>query len=229
MRFAVLVAVVLGACANGNRDTPDAGVPTDAGNDASAPSDAPVVVIPACGDVTCDVVFVALSGDDGAAGTKAAPVRTIAAAITKAAAANPVRAVFVQAGAYEEAIEMADGVSIFGGFDTTWTRVASATTEIIAPSPAVVFDDLAASTALDGLTIKSADATEAGTSSVAVVVTGSPKVELRGVTLLPGRGANGVSGTDGTNGGIGLAGGVGKKGVERSTSIGCDNDPLPAV
>jgi hypothetical protein len=219
MRFAVLVAVALVACAHGN---PGNGGDVDAAPDTPPPPDS------ACGSLPCDAIYVASSGSDTAAGTKDAPVLTIGAGIAKAAAASPVGAVFVQAGSYAEALDVPSGVTIYGGFDASWSRADAATTEIVGLSPAVAFRSIAAPSGLDQVTVKSTDAVQPGSSSIAVLVTGSMKVELRGVTLLPGNGATGFDGLSGAAAAGGTVGTAGKPGVERSSAIGCDEGALPA-
>jgi hypothetical protein len=217
MRTAALVAISLVACAHGrDGDAPDASVEPDA-----------AIVIPgtSCDGLPCDALYVAPTGDDAAVGSKAAPMKTITAAITLAEIRH--FAVFVQAGTYEEAVAMHAGVSVYGGFDATWTRAASAVTEIVADAPAVTFDAIAMPTVLDHVTVRTHDATAEKPSAVAVVVTSSTMISLEGVTVLPGAGAAGANGVDGVAGGIGFAGGIGGKGVEHSSSIGCDNDRLP--
>jgi len=115
----------------------DGGGGGDAGVDGAV-ADGP----PGCGDQRCDAiaaVFVAPTGDDGAPGARDAPLLTIAAGIAAAAAADPARAVFVQAGSYAEAVAMHAGVTVFGGFDASWVRGGSLATEIVAAPPAVTF------------------------------------------------------------------------------------------
>ena len=237
MRHAVLIAIALAGCAprfgNGNPDASggDGGGGGDdagggAGSDGAVP-DGPGSG-PVCGARPCAsiaAIYVAPSGSDDAAGTKDAPLRTITAGIAKAFAHTPGDAVFVQAGSYAEAVEMRGGVAVYGGFDASWGRGA-APTEIVAASPAVAFNALTATTGLDGVTVKSADAAPPGRSSIAVLITGSTLVELVNVTVLPGNGAVGSDGTGGSNGGAGTAGGNGGKGVEHD-GFPCDNHTLP--
>jgi len=214
----MLVAVVLVGCAHGK--------PNNDGVDAAP--DTPVVVDSGCGMLPCQAIYVAPSGSDTAAGTKDAPVQTISAGITKAAAAVPAEAVVVQAGSYAETLVVPSGVMIYGGFDASWSRAASATTEITGASPAVTFQAITATSGLDHVTVKSADAAQPGESSIAVVVMGSSMmVELRTVTLLPGNGAPGKDGGNGTAGAGGADGIIGQKGVEHSGSFGCSNNTLP--
>src|SRR6185295_1494290 len=104
MRFAILVAVLAG-CAhgngNGNSDAGSDGAIPDGGGTDTAMPDAPDVDDPrSCGGLSCDslrAIYVAPSGGDTAAGTRDAPLQTIAAGIAKAGAAAPPQAVFVQA------------------------------------------------------------------------------------------------------------------------------------
>ena len=67
-------------CASSSSGTADGG----GGVDGPPPIDAAQ-----CGDLPCDGLYVESSGVDSAAGTKAAPMRTISAAVFKAAASNP--------------------------------------------------------------------------------------------------------------------------------------------
>jgi hypothetical protein len=220
MRYAVFVAVALVGCAHGNSSSaPDAGV------DSTAPP-APDAMA-SCNGLPCSAVYVAPTGDDGAAGTRDAPVQTITAAIAIASAASPAEAVFVQAGSYAESIDMKAGVSIYGGFDATWTRADSAVTSITGASPAVTFHLITVPTSLDHVTIKSADGAGPGASSIGVLVQSSMKIELDSVTVLPGKGADGADGSDGTGGGGGTAGANGKPGMEHSSFPGCDEHTVP--
>jgi len=93
-------------------------------------ADAPVVGPDAstCGGLPCDAIYVARRGSDAAAGSKDAPLLTIGAAINKAKAASPPKAVFIAGGAYSEQVTMAPGVSVYGGFNDSWVRTGAATT-----------------------------------------------------------------------------------------------------
>ena len=68
MRFAVLAVVVLVGCAHGN---PSQG-------DVDASPDSPPTTVPDCDGLPCDAIYVAPAGSDAAAGTKDAPILTIA-------------------------------------------------------------------------------------------------------------------------------------------------------
>src|SRR5688572_26715125 len=104
------------ACARGGSGTEDGST----GN-----VDAQIVTTidaPGCGALPCDALYVSRSGSDTAAGTKQAPMKSIAAAVIKASQSAPALAVFVQGGAYPEQVLMRAGVGVYGGFDETWTR-----------------------------------------------------------------------------------------------------------
>ncbi|WP_437296031.1 PGRS family protein [Sorangium sp. So ce426] len=87
----------------GGGSTPEGCVPSTSGRP----------VDDACG------VFVAASGDDAALGTKAAPVKTIQAAVARAQQEGATRRVYACAEAFEGAMEVPGGVAIFGGLDCT--------------------------------------------------------------------------------------------------------------
>src|SRR5512134_2335369 len=126
MRRCVLVLLgLVAACANGSPAEVDA---TGGGDDVS-PTDAGTDGAPCNGvDYPCDGVYVRTTGNDGNAGTRDQPKKTIAAGIAKAMMSNPPAAVLVGAGVYAESVMMRDGVSVYGGFDTGWTRNGDVTT-----------------------------------------------------------------------------------------------------
>src|SRR5690606_5575084 len=107
MRSLGLAAAVLAACASGKSESVDAGDPI---TDAAPPIDS------ACGALPCDAIYVERSGVDSAPGTRAAPMKTISAAIAKAAGMATPHAVFVKSGVYPEPVTMMAGVDVYGGF-----------------------------------------------------------------------------------------------------------------
>jgi hypothetical protein len=151
-------------------------------------------------------VFVAKSGNDSNPGTQAAPKASISAALITAVG-NGRPYVFVQAGTYNESINLPSNVSLYGGFDAAWQRSpANITTIAGAASGAVNAVSLGGTTIVDGFTVT----TSAGTPDVmAVRVINSPNVILRFNTIQPGTpavAANGLSGATGANGGQGQNG-----------------------
>ncbi|MBA3459618.1 MAG: hypothetical protein H0T46_06640, partial [Deltaproteobacteria bacterium] len=209
MRSSALIVLVAAGCASGKSASD-----VDA---SEAVIDAFVMPDSSCGALPCDAIHVSRSGNDTAAGTKTAPMKSINAAITKASTAVPPLAVFVHSGVYPESFTMKSGVSVYGGFDDAWTQNPSVTTEIASPtSPAVTIDNIMVPTLLVKMTIKTPDAISPGASSVAITITGSKMVELRDLQVLPGIGAAGTDGIDGSVGAGGGNGAGGNPGVERS-------------
>src|SRR5262249_49638534 len=130
-------ATTTAAAAAADRDgdgTPDAQdcAPTDPSIHPGAP-DAPDLRFV---DSNCDgidgteknAIFVAPNGKDTNPGTKAAPLRQIAAAVAAAAASG--KDVYAAAGTYDRA-ELASGVGIFGGYRAgDWSRSLALATAI---------------------------------------------------------------------------------------------------
>ncbi|MDQ3367789.1 MAG: DUF1565 domain-containing protein, partial [Myxococcota bacterium] len=223
MRLAIGFAVALAGCASSGQ--PGSDVDAQPGGDGSTVRpDAGL-----CGgidQVPCGGIYVAKSGNDTAPGTQLAPVKTIAAGIAKAGAAQ-LPSVFVKAGIYDEQITMSPGITVIGGFDDAWAQNPATDTEIHGASPVVKFENLPVATALEGVIVKSADAVNVGESSFAITVEGSPMIELRDVTIEAGIGAAGLDGGSGVGGANGGPGSIGKAGVERSSGTFCDSRPVP--
>ncbi len=126
-------------CRNGEDDDCDGTV------DEDCPCLDEDVPDPAFDDADCDgfdgdpdsAIFVATSGDDQKPGTRDAPMRTLQAAIDAASAAG--KDVYVSAGTYAGSIQLADGVSIFGGYDAAdgWSRSEGSVVEIAGGTTAV--------------------------------------------------------------------------------------------
>jgi len=224
MRIAMFVVVALAGCASGGK--PDNNGDVDASTGTDGVTTNPDAGCGGTNQLPCEGVYVAKNGNDTASGTKGAPLRTIAMGIAKAGATSQ-KAVFVRAGSYNEQIVMSPGVTVYGGFDETWTRSPSVVTEIVGASPVVKFEAITVATAIDTFTIKADDATVLGDSSYAVLAVNSQLVELRDVTIDAGIGAAGTDGTNGVNGANGTAGLAGNPGVERSSGLLCDSNPVP--
>jgi hypothetical protein len=135
-------------------------------------------------------VFVAPAGDDAAAGTKLAPVRTLARAIELAADKGRV---FACVGSYPESeLSVPAGISIFGGLDCAnewgWTAVPSL---IVAEGRGVIFRGEGTSVAED-LEIDVAAVELAGASAIGVWID-TAVVVLRRVRIDAGPGRPGLS------------------------------------
>jgi hypothetical protein len=164
-----------------------------------------------------NAVFVdTITGADANPGTMLAPKKTIQAAISAAAAAVPVKDVYVSKGTYAETVSLASGVSVYGGYDaaSAWSRAATNVTLIASPQTVgVIGANLNAPTEIQLLDIRSADAfaktpSGDGTSSIGVRITGSAGVvTIRGCNIQAGAGSAGTKGTDGATGSPGGNGG----------------------
>jgi hypothetical protein len=159
----------------------DAGLPP-----GCDPSKATGAVEDACG------VFVSPHGDDGNAGTKAKPLKTIKAALAKSAA------VYACAGAapFEEAVKIDQAATLFGGLDCgTWVHDAGKPTALTATSDEVPLT-ISAKVEVSDFAITSASATVAGGSSIAVVVSGA-EVSFTRCALVAGDAQDGAAGMSG--------------------------------
>ncbi len=161
-------------------------------------------------------VFVSLSGNDAWTGTMQAPKRTVQAAIN--AAAQSGRDVYVSAGTYNiGTLALANGVSIYGGFNpTNWSRAAQyevtfqhdgsvSAGRLVGASGS----GLTSETVLDRITLRTPNASGSGVSNYGLHCTNCPGLVVRRSTVRTGNGspgANGVDGANGAHGGHGSAG-----------------------
>lgn len=172
-------------------------------------------------DTNCDgidgtvseAVFVSTLGDDAAAGTPQDPKRTIRAALS--AAYNPYgeeRDVYVARGVYPETLRVGGGISVYGGYEPDWTRLATGETRLTG-DPAGDWHGMGAyvsgateRTLLQRLTFAPQQPSNPGKSSYGVVVTESPGLVLDEIVAVGARGSNGLSGEIAGNPGIGAPG-----------------------
>ena len=127
-----------GADGAGGEDKPGAGgqggapVAPDGCDAQATPSEASCVLDDSLG------VFVRTDGDDAAAGTKAAPLRTLAKAIQMAAAQQ--KRVYACSQTFTEALVVPGGVEIYGGLacTTDWSWKSGEVTRIEAPAALAV-------------------------------------------------------------------------------------------
>ncbi|NUQ75047.1 MAG: PGRS family protein [Polyangiaceae bacterium] len=159
-------------------------------NPACVPSASSAPVGDSCG------VFVSLSGDDGAKGTQASPVKSLAKAIELAQGAG--KPVYACAEAFSEAVEVPAGVTIFGGLacDDGWSYVGEKTKTTIAGGA----DEIAmrllggdGTTRLEDVKVIAADAMALGGSSIAVLADGAA-AEFARCEFVAGAGRDGENG-----------------------------------
>ncbi|WP_437761671.1 PGRS family protein [Sorangium sp. So ce281] len=146
---------------------------------------------------TCGV-FVSTGGDDEDAGTKAAPVKTLSVAISRAGEHGS--AVYACAEEFKEAAEVPAGMAIFGGLDCAngWAWVGEEQKTTVAPGEEGIALKVLRGDALvriEDVSVHAADAEAPGTSSIAVLVDGAT-AELARCELVAGKGADGAEGED---------------------------------
>jgi hypothetical protein len=164
--------------------------PGGTGDGGPPPGCVPSMATGAVAD-TCGV-FVSPMGDDGNAGTKEAPLKTITAAIGKGTA------VYACAGPmpYPEALTVSKAVALYGALDcTSWVYSAATKTQLAAAADAVPLSlaSTAGGTEVHDFIITAADASMLGGSSIAVLVDQADAL-LENVDVNAGSGAVGAAG-----------------------------------
>ena len=196
-------------------------MPSDGGPDVVAPPGCDLTVSPkdsaACVDDSVGV-FVSPSGDDGATGKKAAPLKSIGKAIEVAGARGLPR-VYVCEGSYDTNVEIKAPVGIHGGFSCGWAYTG-AKPKLAPPKGialrvrgvggAVVVEDIEV--------VGAADANTPGDSAIAAFVTDTPKVSFDRVNLSAGRGTAGAQGSPTAN----YVGAAAMKGGAATLALGGD-------
>ncbi len=173
---------------------------------------------------TGDDIFVDASVAPGGDGTLGTPVRTIQAAINLIAGGGS-KTVHVARGTYTEAITLADGVSMQGGYTSSFEiRNPTANTTTIIGTPTAIKGSGADSLTIDGFTIVSSDVNDGVSSSIAIHLHNCVEVTITNNTIASGDVL--VSGDAGTAGGAGSDGDGGGSGGE-GTSRGAGGSGGP--
>ncbi len=167
-----------------------------------------------CDGIDGDVetgVFVMIGGDDeNFLGDILHPFATINAAMAFAASKNPIPEVYVAAGNYQEQVNLLNGVSVYGGYDSGngWLRnfKTNVTTitwngqETLAVR-SVIAKDITEPTVFDGFNIKTVSSAQASGSSYGMHVSGCDSdLIISNNVIEAGNGMDGRNGTFGTNG-----------------------------
>lgn len=178
-------------------------------------------------DANCDgidgmaanAIFVSKGGSDFNLGTRAAPKLTVQAGIN--AASSTLNNVYVSEGAYDEAVVLRNGISVFGGYSANngWAHGTAYGTTIqngVVSSGRIVTVDGAAltlTTRFGFFTVRALDNATAGGSTYGIHCTGCTALTVMNSVVIAGSGGTGASGGDGvpgstatTNGGPGTAG-----------------------
>ncbi len=173
------------------------------------------------GDIS-KAIFVAKTGADSNPGTIDLPVATVAKAVSLAEMAGK-RDVYVGGGVYAGSVDLAPGVSVYGGYgpgfsvrDTiNFQSAVVATPAVIGPTFALRCSGIQGvgdKTRVDGLTILGAQAKAPGQSSYGLLAQGcDSRLQLVYNTITAGDGAAGLPGGGGLNGSVGSNGLSGQK------------------
>lgn len=151
-----------------------------------------------------DAVFVSPAGNDANPGTMSRPFLTLATAVSAAQTAG--RDVYVAIGTYSEALRVASGVSIYGGYGPSWQRTLSLPTRITGATNAsgdtegAVAVGVTTPTTLQLLSLAPPEPTVPDASSYGLRGSGSPALALERLTVMAAPGAPGAAGSAGLPG-----------------------------
>jgi len=158
----------------------------------------PAAPVPGCVADADNGIFVSPTGNDSNDGTPSSPLATINAAIDRAASSPA--PIFICSGTFDESVVVTDDdIALHGGFacptgGSPWVYDEDERPLISPTDPgyALQVTDVSGLT-LSDIELRSAHATAAGASSIAVFVSGSDAVTLTRVHITAGDGANGAS------------------------------------
>ena len=185
-------------------------------------------------DANCDgidgevanAIFVATGGSDGNAGTKAAPMRTLSAAVAAAVAGNK-RDVYAAAGTYTEQLRLAAGKGVYGGYlANTWVR-GSFNGVTVTGTNSPLFAQNADDAVVQLFAFIGSTPVGNGQTAYGATILNSNRVVLETVSIRAGNGTQGTTGAAGAAGASGGNGQPGDPGVENS-GIGCSSGNQPA-
>ncbi|MBI5490876.1 MAG: hypothetical protein HY905_26325 [Deltaproteobacteria bacterium] len=151
-------------------------------------------------DDTADFVFVTGSGSDSNPGTLVFPMRTPQAAVTRAASTG--KSVLIAWGRYAGPLDLAAGVSVFGGYAPDFSDRDASLFPVVLESvggtpgaPLLTCRGITTATEVDGLVLAGSDATTPGQGSTSAYLDGcGPEVRLTNLVVYAGRGADGADG-----------------------------------
>jgi len=164
------------------------------------------------GDIN-GAIFVSPLGSDANAGTIASPMRNLQPAIARAQSQG--RDVYVAAGNYTQGtLTLANGVSIYGGFATDWSRGPGNQSSIIHNGSivngrvvGVQGNNISVVTTIDRMTIQTPNITGlSGVDNYGFHCVSCPGLRLRNSTINTGSGSPGLNGGSGSNGSSGTNG-----------------------
>jgi hypothetical protein len=169
--------------------------PADDGGAADARVDAPVSCDPAtdpsCVDEKQGLFVDAAKGTDGAEGTKAAPIKSISAALGKLGSKTRI---YVCDGSYPGTLALKTSVAIYGGFACADWKAGGGKVTIVGDAEYGV-DISAANVTLSDVEVQAPASTEQSVNSIAARVVGVDGVVFRRTKLVAKDGFNGATGT----------------------------------
>lgn len=202
--------VLLGGCSvfggsDGDSDPAPAPAPAPTASSTEAPPlppDAPPPVVggtPKEDELTEKFgLFVSLIGTPDGDGTRDKPLSSISAAIEKAKASA--KRVYVCKGTYNEAIVVANAVSVIGGFDCATKWVATdARSKIISPTiPALRASEIVNDTSFANFDVVAPNATAESPSSIGFVAQNAKLLKVVKSSITAGNAVNGEPGVEPT-------------------------------
>jgi len=180
-------------------------------------------------------VFVAIDGNDNDPGTMELPKLTITAAIAQAKSEGK-KTVLISKGDYYESVVLADGVSIYGGYDrdSGWERGASNVVNIRANDSEISGDiigvtahNLTQKTVMGRMNIFVGANSNEGGSNYGIHLHNSVDMEINNVIVIGSKAGDGEDGMDGEKGENGLKGITGANGIVGSETLGGEGAPAP--
>lgn len=196
-------------------------------NDGSSDSTSDRVQINVFNDVLA-AIFVSIDGDNDNTGTKVEPFKTITYAISFASS-HGLTSIYIGRGTYYEGIDLASGVSLYGGYNPNenWQHLIGDKSTISSPSSRTMNGvDINSNTILDSLEIRPNSNSGISGSSYGIYLINSQDILITHSTIIANNAGNGTNGTVGSIGVNGADGNSGEAGCENST-FACDTCDRP--
>lgn len=199
-------------------------------------------------DANCDgidgekdnAIFVAKNGDDANSGLWGSPKLTVQAGVDAAVALTK-RDVYVSTGIYSEAIDLATGVGVYGGYSGDFSERDGVLYEsaLLAPAPTAaqpgavnaigLLGGAADSARFDGFSVYGYNEKASGAPSYAIYIRNSDAtLTLRSNRVIGGSGGKGLRGSDGVDGQDGVAGFDGVDAFDLFDELNIDNHDCAA-
>lgn len=143
-------------------------------------------------------VFVAAAGTADGEGTRAKPLASIQAGIDRAKATS--KRVYVCGETFKEALTLARGIPMLGGFDCSgavWKKGSTRTRIESLSSPALDATGIDIPTRIEGFDVVAPDGTATAPTSIGLRAKGSGGLVLVSSRITAGRGFDGAPGTEG--------------------------------